>query len=282
MIAGIVWVGDAKLGRQLVLVMALAFYVAGFLKNCLCLPRPPSPPIVPLLRCNDWGLPSHHAVLNVNIPWYIWFYISLNYSLSPASYVAVFVCVGLWSFLIMFSRMYLGVHSPADILTGGVIGCLLLALWLQVDEAVDAYIASGGEAAFLVVLLVIILLYLHPDPQPTTLVFVETLSMVSVMVGVAIARSVAPPYILYSSMERGHTYSSLTHLLVCSVCRFLLGFAMVVVVKATTSMVTKHSLRYVCQFAGVRTVFLRRCSTVSSERVHYSPAFTVTEEEVRI
>ncbi len=277
-VAGIVWVGDAKLGRQLVLLMALAFYVAGFLKNCLCLPRPPSPPITPLLRCTDWALPSHHAVLNVNIPWYIWFYTSLNYPLTPAAYVPVFACVSVWSFCIMFSRMYLGVHSPADILTGGIIGCLLLALWLQLDEVVDAYIASGGEAALLFVLVVGFLLWLHPDPHPTTLIFVETVSMVSVMVGVAIARSHAPPYVLYAAIERSHTYASALHLVACCVCRFALGFTMVLAAKATVAMVTRYLLHWVCQLGGVPTVFEKRVSMVTSERVHYSTSFVVTEE----
>lgn len=92
------------------------------------------PPIVPLHRCQDWSLPSHHALLSVNIPWYVWFYVNLHYSslLTQETRMLLFVAISLWSFLVMFSRMYLGVHSPADILTGGIVGCLLLAGWLQV------------------------------------------------------------------------------------------------------------------------------------------------------
>lgn len=107
---------------------------SGSLKNLLCLPRPPVPPVVPLHHCQDWSLPSHHALLSVNIPWYLWFYIQLHYhsTLSSEIHTMLFVSISLWSFLVMFSRMYLGVHSPADILSGGIIGCLLLASWLQV------------------------------------------------------------------------------------------------------------------------------------------------------
>lgn len=107
----------------------------GFLKNTLCLPRPPVPPVEPLHCCQDWSLPSHHALMAVNIPWYLWFYLQLQQppSLSGQASAVLFLCVSLWCFLIMFSRMYLGVHSPADILTGGIVGCLLLAVWLQVS-----------------------------------------------------------------------------------------------------------------------------------------------------
>jgi len=119
----------------------LASYVSspsfppGFLKNLLCLPRPPSPPVVPLHQCQDWSLPSHHAVLSASIPWYIWFYSTHHYSTHfnhTHLGLALFLTIALWSFCVMFSRMYLGVHSPADILCGGVVGCLLLAAWLQV------------------------------------------------------------------------------------------------------------------------------------------------------
>ena len=149
----VMWVCEARLGRLLALLMALAFYCTGelavrhhklliftlsctgFLKNLLCLPRPPVPPVSPLHHCQDWSLPSHHALLSVNIPWYLWFYLQLHYpdTLGPGQQMSLFLVISLWSFLVMFSRMYLGVHSPADILSGGIIGCLLLAAWLQVS-----------------------------------------------------------------------------------------------------------------------------------------------------
>lgn len=40
LVAFIVWVVDAQLGRLLALLMALAFYLTGTCKNLLCLPRP--------------------------------------------------------------------------------------------------------------------------------------------------------------------------------------------------------------------------------------------------
>lgn len=45
----------------------------------------------------------------------------------------------------MFSRLYLGVHSPADIVSGGIVGCIILALWIKVDNAVDLYISFGNN-----------------------------------------------------------------------------------------------------------------------------------------
>eukprot|EP00731_Ephydatia_muelleri_P038076 Em0648g3a len=152
LVAAIVWLVDARLGRLVTLLMALGFYLAGATKNFLCLPRPPSP-VVPLERCNDWALPSHHAVLSVNVPWYIWFYTYLHSSnMSSSVLFVLFFLTVLWSFSVMFSRMYLGVHSPADIVVGGILGCLLLAGWLHWDLYIDWSCISGHvkmAAAFL-------------------------------------------------------------------------------------------------------------------------------------
>ena len=47
----------------------------------------------------------------------------------------------------MFSRLYLGVHSPADIVAGGIIGCVILAYWIKIDTILDRYISFGDNGA---------------------------------------------------------------------------------------------------------------------------------------
>ena len=53
-----------------------------------------------------------------------------------------------WSVLVMFSRLYLGVHSPADIVSGGILGCILLSLFLQVDDQVRFNFSSHTNYTF--------------------------------------------------------------------------------------------------------------------------------------
>ena len=194
----------------------------GFCKNGLCLPRPPAPPIVPLHRCSDWSLPSHHAVLSVNVPWYIWAYVSIHYgtSISSSFSTLLFVGVALWSFLIMFSRMYLGVHSPADILTGGIMGCTILVLWLQNYLLLEYYLSSSSGSLLVVLVLTICLLSLHPDPKPTTIIFAETVCMVGVAVG-ALVGWLYNPIPVYATLERISTYSSLPSVIACCMLRWV-------------------------------------------------------------
>ena len=265
----------------MVQLMGICFYVTGFLKNTLCLPRPPSPPVTPLQRCQDWGLPSHHAVLNTNIPWFLWFYLDHHFSLSLPTKISVFVGIGLWSVSVMFSRMYLGVHSPADILTGGVVGCILLAGWLRAYERVDDYLSSSPSLLSLlgIVCIVVLLLSLHPDPYPVTIVFAETVCMTGVAVGFVVGQVLlTPPTGGRGLLEEAGQYSSLLTAVGCGLLRFLVGLVALVMLKALAERGAKILLQAVAHVAGVTTVCIKRKSEVSSERVHYSAKFVALNE----
>ena len=102
--------------------------------------------------------------------------------------------------------------------------------------------------------------------------------MFGVASGFIMARAHASPSILYAAMERSHTYSSIATLVCCSIARFFLGMVMILGLKTVVGAVSKSLLMYVGGVIGVHTVCIKRQSAVTSERVHYSPAFTVAEE----
>ena len=62
---------------------------------------------------------------------------------SPLHSIAFYFMLG--SISVMFSRLYLGVHSPADIVAGGIVGCMILAYWIKIDAVIDRYIAFGDN-----------------------------------------------------------------------------------------------------------------------------------------
>ena len=267
--------------RLMVLLMALCFYVAGFFKNLLCLPRPPSPPVTPLQKCQDWSLPSHHAVLNVNVPWFVWFYVIFNYSITTPVLVAVFSLIAVWSFSVMFSRMYLGVHSPADILTGGILGCFVLATWLRVHESIEVFLSNTPSPLSLLglVCVVVLLLSLHPDPSPRTIIFAETVCMVGVAIGFVFGHALTPPTLQGRGLlEDVGLYSSWWSIMACAIVRYVLGLLALVTAKAAAETVTRSLLMMVGQVAGVTTVCIKRKSDVNSDRVHFSPHFIVLQD----
>ena len=72
--------------------------------------------------------------------------ITWMYSMSWGFFPIVFCVLG--SVSVMFSRLYLGVHSPADIVAGGIIGCVILAYWIKIDTIVDRSISFGDNGMY--------------------------------------------------------------------------------------------------------------------------------------
>lgn len=260
--------------------MAVCFYIAGFLKNFLCLPRPPSPPVIPLQQCQDWSLPSHHAVLNVNIPWFIWFYFDITYSVPYPIKIIVFIAISIWSFSVMFSRIYLGVHSPADILTGGVIGCFVLAIWLQCYETIDSYLTNSPSLYTVIgtICVIMLLLSVHPDPQPNTIVFPETVCMTGVAVGFIIGQVSFTPPTGSCLSEAVDSYANVWSISFCAFLRYILGLVVLVTARAVSQIIAKTMLKMLGMVAGVMTVCIKRKSDVTGERVHYSSMFIVLDD----
>ncbi|CAB4006984.1 sphingosine-1-phosphate phosphatase 2-like [Paramuricea clavata] len=184
------WIVDARLGRLLCILMGIGFFVSNFLKNCLCLPRPPCPPVIPLEEATEtWGLPSHHSVLCVVLPWYIWFYSMIHFNLGYSEQSLLFTAITIWSVSVLLCRVYLGVHSPADVVSGSICGCLILAFWMKVDNYLDHYISLGNNVIMQALIYTIALLFIHPRPKLRTGSFQETVCMLGTLVGFVMARS---------------------------------------------------------------------------------------------
>jgi len=276
------WDIDARLGRLLILLMAAAFYFAGAVKNMLILPRPPSPPIIPLKTDTDWGLPSHHALLGVNMPWYIWFYMYQNYQLEPTVAVLLFTTLASWSFCVMFSRLYLGVHSPADVVTGGILGCLLLAFWLQVDNMVDFYITTSNTC-YIILVVVIVLMLIHPDPHPLTITYDDTMAMAGITVGISFGRSFAPSRIMYAILDKtSFTSLGMLRFGYLSFARLAIGLATYVVLKR----ILYHSIRLlmtgVAHLLGISTVCIKRRLLVKNNNPYYDSNFRLPDEVITL
>jgi len=237
------WVIDIRLGRLSCIAMAMGFYVANAVKNSLCLPRPPSPPIKPLEDAYfTWGLPSHHSVLGVILPWYIWFYCLLHYHLEFATMVCLFLVIAIWSSNVLFCRIYLGVHSPADVVTGGFLGCVIVTFMNRYDNLLDISSIMTGQGALLVPLYGCILMILHPFNEISFSAFTESTSMVSVACGVMLGRAASygrsPPLKAVMEMyEPGVT--SILNLIAVAAARFFIGAVLVVVAKMVLKVVAQ-------------------------------------------
>jgi membrane-associated phospholipid phosphatase len=231
---------DTRLARLYVILMALAFYTVGFVKAALCLPRPRLPLVKPLESALDWALPSNHTMSATCLPLYCWFYSYLHKSqlgLNSVHCICICLLMCLWSVLVMFSRLYLGVHSPADIVSGGILGCILLSLFLQIDDQIDLFISQKGiEPIIYYLIFVIFLVSIFPSTDMSNPCCSDAVILLGVVLGAICARS-------YRSGERKALFNEVDFFSFEFCGKSLLRMAAVVVVLAMLKPILKEILR---------------------------------------
>ena len=118
------WLYDKKLGRRLVYLLMLGTWTNEALKNLFRLPRPPLAGA--LVEEVGYGLPSGHAQSGVMLWGYAGWTLRRTVRWLPG--LVLWIIASLAA-----SRLYLGVHYPADVLAGLLIGAIFLwtALWAE-------------------------------------------------------------------------------------------------------------------------------------------------------
>ncbi len=119
------WAGREK-GLPILAVGLTAAVVSGGLKEVFGLPRPPTE--LHVIEASHYGLPSGHALSPLLI------YGALLYSVGSLTRIQKVVVGFVLIFTISISRIFLGVHYPADTLTGWAVGGALLALFVAYAE----------------------------------------------------------------------------------------------------------------------------------------------------
>jgi membrane-associated phospholipid phosphatase len=149
------WCVDSMIGIRLAIIIMLSTSLNGALKLAFHGPRPYwySPSVHGLAEETSFGVPSNHAQNAV----VIWGILAACLKKAWGWLVAILLII-----LIGFSRLYLGVHFPQDVMLGWLIGGLILWLTLRFWGPVTAWVkkqSTGWQilAAFLVSLAVFLL-----------------------------------------------------------------------------------------------------------------------------
>ncbi|NYT01603.1 MAG: phosphatase PAP2 family protein [Methanosarcinales archaeon] len=136
------WCVDARLGLRVALVLVLGKGMTDALKLAFHSPRPywVSPQVKALSSYPSFAMPSGHAEDAVAV----WGMVARGkWKRSRAIVAALVGLIG----LIGISRIYLGVHFPADVLAGYALGAAVLAAFLLLEGRAAAWMASRGLAA---------------------------------------------------------------------------------------------------------------------------------------
>lgn len=148
------WCVSKRWGISAALALLIGDYVGEFIKWTFQLPRPPSPPVNKLWTESSPGFVSTHA------------------STSLAVWGTLAVLIRKWWFTIFavvivlsigVSRLYLGVHFPADVVGGWVVG--LFAMWVvlwvlpKIEPRVTSWSAGTQIVATLVLTVLLVAIF---------------------------------------------------------------------------------------------------------------------------
>jgi membrane-associated phospholipid phosphatase len=155
------WCVDFGLGARLAVLFLLSSYLNTDLKDLFQQPRPfDLNPSVQLSLAEGYGLPSGHAQSAVVVWGSIAAWSRKGWFWGTA--IGLMVLIG-------FSRIYLGVHFPTDVLAGWAIGAVLLGLYLAVQPRAEKWLTrlSLGQQILLALALPLLLLLIHPVKDTT-------------------------------------------------------------------------------------------------------------------
>ena len=133
-IAIIYWSVDKTLGKNIAKIMLYSSVLNIWIKNIWSIPRPDNPQIVAFLKgkqivgdLNPLRQLSSPSFLSGHTQGAVvtWGYLCQKYRNIYFYIFAIFMIA-----LIAYSRMYLGVHFPQDIIGGFVVGTILLLIWV--------------------------------------------------------------------------------------------------------------------------------------------------------
>ena len=149
------WCVDYKLGMRVAVFCSLSAFFNFSLKDFFAQPRPFNfDPSVAITTARGYGFPSGHAQGSIALWGSIAAWLNRGWFWVVTTTVVV---------LIGFSRVYLGVHFPTDVLAGWAVGIVLLGLYCVLQPKIESWIVGKALGVQLLLLLAVLLglMFLH-------------------------------------------------------------------------------------------------------------------------
>ncbi|PJD97627.1 MAG: hypothetical protein CK425_03095 [Parachlamydia sp.] len=126
----IIWLGQGwKTGLRLFYILLLSGLINHLLKDIFATPRPFNlTPHLGLIKVSGFGFPSGAAQTVILLGGLL-----CTFWQSPWKWLVASIYIG----LVSFSRIYLGVHFPSDILGGWLVGLGLWAIYVYVFPVIE-------------------------------------------------------------------------------------------------------------------------------------------------
>ncbi|TKS76397.1 Sphingosine-1-phosphate phosphatase 1 [Collichthys lucidus] len=144
------WNIDALVSRRLIVVWAWNLFVGQSTKDMVRWSRPASPPVVKVevFYNSEYSMPSTHAMTGTAIPFCLFM---LTYGRWQYPFLFGFGVALSWSVLVCVSRVYMGMHSILEVITGFLYSLLILAFFHPILDKIDSFYMMGHYAPLVII-----------------------------------------------------------------------------------------------------------------------------------
>jgi membrane-associated phospholipid phosphatase len=134
------WCVDEKKGLRLSVIFLISLWVNIHLKHLIGQDRPPFEMWLAHVHSETNGFPSGHAQNTV-----ILYFILASFIVGkfPEYKNRIYAYAAVLCFLIGFSRIYLGVHYPTDVLGGWIFGGIFLCGYFMLSGRIETLLVKG-------------------------------------------------------------------------------------------------------------------------------------------
>jgi len=155
------WNVDGYVCRRLVLTWCMIMYIGQALKDIIRLPRPASPPVIRMEKRYEleYGMPSTHAMIGLAFPTAFLYFTIQRYEVNANLAITLGV---LWCLCVCLSRLYLGMHSVADVIAGLSLAALLMVFIIPALEYIDDFQLKHEYAPYVMILVTIGAAFMYP------------------------------------------------------------------------------------------------------------------------
>eukprot|EP01041_Mallomonas_annulata_P009265 gene9265-19228_t len=187
----------------------------------------------------EFGMPSTHTISGM-LPIVILLSLQrLGYTILPQYWIAI----AIWSSSVALSRLYMGVHSPLDIISGGIIGAVLISTIHYYDNIIETILYKSKYGIFISTIFLFLFLFLYPKPDPWRASYGTSATIFGVWNGASFSLWIL--YNVFPSLLHVFQTSSIlhnhTHILTTSaMCRVIIGMILSGVAYITTKRISTY------------------------------------------
>ncbi|GAA96100.1 hypothetical protein E5Q_02761 [Mixia osmundae IAM 14324] len=184
------WFGQPDWGRQLLYCLAIGGWLSSYLKDYFCIPRPFSPPLTRLTvsyHALEYGLPSTHSTTTVCIALSLIEHVLYNHSVFSWQALSTIGMLCIFTFSVIFGRMYCGMHSALDCAIGAALGVIIWLGFFIFGNAFDAMtLTPGWTVPAVAIPTVLMVISIHPEPVDDCPCFEDANAFLSTMLGILV------------------------------------------------------------------------------------------------